>query len=635
MVNLAQFGKYEIIRKLSRSLTDVYLAFDAEANRQVVLKLVEHSRDDFTPVVIAAERRGAAIQKELHNNDPRILEIFDAGDLGDCFFVAMEYFPGKTLAEILRDEQRLEPRRAARYTAEVCSQLRTLHSFISDINGRKTAVVHGDIKPSNIQIGSNDDPRLLDFGIAKVITFTHNLTHHNLGSPSYCSPERLSKAQVDADSDLWALGVTLYELVSGAPPYQAQDTRKLENLIQSGRPVRALPDDCPAPLKAVITKSLAPNKDRRYPSAQEFESDLRAFVAGKPVAAAMERQDFWNANATINKSRDEADAMRGRVNRPTAIRVAALKLLPKRKTNARKLLIASCSGLVVGLIAFMPFAYSHDFEQQSGPLRGHKDYAQGPAEDVVSDWNLYRELHNRGGLMGRFSLDKTLDTAFHTNLTSAADSIIANYRNGSDRDPSGFDWSRARLCLRYALAIHPSDKEAKGKLALCDGYAALPSDLNRAGTETSLRDFRLAASLLPHSADPRLALARVYIYAYRNLVPALAELHEAEQLGYRLGPQDIKEEADGYLIRARWELFRAGHTSPWRSRQMWLARANSDIQRADELYRPIAPFANVSISLARLAQYREEQARLESEPPPVPMRFSHGGQRFLSSRAWR
>ncbi|HEX4810857.1 MAG TPA: serine/threonine-protein kinase [Bryobacteraceae bacterium] len=635
MVNLAQFGKYEIIRKLSRSLTDVYLAFDAEADRQVVLKLVEHSRDDFTPVVIAAERRGAAIQKELHNNDPRILEIFDAGDLGDCFFVAMEYFPGKTLAEILREEQRVEPKRAARYTAEVCSQLRTLHSFISDINGRRTAVVHGDIKPSNIQIGSNDDPRLLDFGIAKVITFTHNLTHHNLGSPSYCSPERLSKAQVDADSDLWALGVTLYELVSGAPPYQAQDTRKLENLIQSGRPVRALPDDCPAPLRTVIAKSLAPNKDRRYPSAEEFERDLRAFVAGEPVAAAMEKQDFWNANDTINKAREQAEAVRGRVSKPTAIRVAALKLLPKRKTNTRKLLIASCSGLIVGLIAFMPFAYSHDFERQSDPLRGHKDYAQGPAEDVVSDWNLYRGLHNRGGLMGRFSSDKALDTAFHNNLTAAADSIISEYRNASDRDPSGFDWTRARLCLRYALAIHPSDSEAKGKLALCNGYAALPSDMNRHGTETSIRDFRLAASLLPHSPDPHLALARVYIYSYRNLVPALAELHQAEQLGYRLGPPDIKEEGDGYLIRARWELLLADHTSPWKSRLKWLARAHGDIEHADELYRPISPLANVSASLERLNQYREEQARLESETPPVAMRSSRAGQRLLSSRAWR
>ena len=236
MVNLARFGKYDIVRKLSRSLTDVYLAFDTEANREVVLKLVEYSRDDFTPVVIAAERRGAIIQKQLHDHDPRILAIFDSGDLEDCFFVAMEYFPGKTLAEILREEQRIDPKRAARYIAEVCSQLRTLHSFVSDADGRKIAVIHGDIKPSNIQIGFADDPRLLDFGIAKIITATHNLTHHNLGSPSYCSPERLSKSQVDATSDLWAVGVTLYELVAGTPPYQAQSTRKLENLIQECRP---------------------------------------------------------------------------------------------------------------------------------------------------------------------------------------------------------------------------------------------------------------------------------------------------------------------------------------------------------------------------------------------------------------
>ena len=164
-----------------------------------------------------------------------------------------------------------------------------------------TAVVHGDIKPSNIQIGLRDELKLLDFGIAKMITATHNLTRHNLGSPSYCSPERLNSSQVDVHSDLWALGVTLFETLSGSPPYQAQDTRRLENLIQSRRPPRALPDDIPAPLRAIIAKALAGDINHRYHSAIEFEQDLRAFLDQREPAAASQKSN-WDANATIQKN---------------------------------------------------------------------------------------------------------------------------------------------------------------------------------------------------------------------------------------------------------------------------------------------------------------------------------------------
>ena len=186
-LHFKQFGKYEIIRKIGRSMTDVYLALDPEANRRVVLKIVEHSHDSYTQTVMEAEKRGAAIQKQLHALDPRILEIYDYGEQNGCFFVAMEYVEGRSLGEVLRSEQRLDARRAARIAVDVCSQLQTLHSFEADIDGRKRAVVHGDIKPANIQIGSHGEVRLLDFGIAKSITLTHNLTHHNLGSPAYCS----------------------------------------------------------------------------------------------------------------------------------------------------------------------------------------------------------------------------------------------------------------------------------------------------------------------------------------------------------------------------------------------------------------------------------------------------------------
>src|SRR5580704_16628681 len=281
MLHFKRFGQYEILRKLGRSMTDVYLAIDTETNRRVALKIIEESRDPNTQLALEAERRGVLIQKQLREVDPRILEVYDYGEVNGCFFVAMEYVEGRSIAQIIEAEKRIEPARAVRYAREVCNQLDRLHSFSTDIEGRKRAVVHGDIKPSNIQIGPNDQVRLIDFGIAKAITSTHSLTHHNVGSPSYCSPERLTKGEVDPHADLWAAGATLYEMVAGSPPYQAQTTRKLENLIQSRRPPRALPASCPRELRAIICKSLAANLERRYPTAALFESDLKAFSDGE------------------------------------------------------------------------------------------------------------------------------------------------------------------------------------------------------------------------------------------------------------------------------------------------------------------------------------------------------------------
>src|SRR5512142_1309145 len=98
-LHFKQFGRYEIIRKLGRSMTDVYLALDPDTNLRVVLKIVEDSHDAYTQLDLEAEKRGAAIQKQLHALDPRILEVYDYGEQNGCFFVAMEYVEGKSLAE--------------------------------------------------------------------------------------------------------------------------------------------------------------------------------------------------------------------------------------------------------------------------------------------------------------------------------------------------------------------------------------------------------------------------------------------------------------------------------------------------------------------------------------------------------
>jgi serine/threonine protein kinase len=627
------FGKYEIVRKLSRSMTDVYLANDTEASRRVVLKLIEHSRDDFTQLVIEAERRGAQLQKQLHQIDPRILEVYDCGEQNGCFFVAMEYFEGRTLAEILRSERKLDARRAARYAAEICSQLKTLHSFISDVDGRRTAVVHADIKPSNVQVSAKDELRLLDFGIAKVITFTHNLTHHNLGSPSYCSPERISKAQVDQHADLWAVGVSLYEMVSGAPPYQAQNTRKLENLIQSRRPPRALPESCPAALRAIISKALASDILRRYGSAEAFESDLRAFQEGRPAAAEQEPIRSWNVNATIERHPSEAEAAKAAEPKPASNKAAQRA----RRKGFASVAIALLVGVLVGLLIFIPISYYHQFKEASASLAGSRDYAHENRQNIVADWSLYQTLKQQFAFLGEYTPVDALDVPLRANLVTGADNIVESFRHSSDARLSDFDWAKARLCLRYALQMDPADTKSKGEMALCDGYLALGDTPDAESAAHSSANFREAESYLPRSPDPHLALARVAVYGFHNIGQALAEFHQAEQLGYRLGPREAVEQADGYLYRAQTELAHAKRVtaSATQERARWLEAARLDIERARTLYEPISGFSDVDSDLEQVYAASSEEAKLQAENARSGNRKPRVPKRNVSLRRWR
>jgi hypothetical protein len=297
MTTPARLGRYEIVRQIGRSMTDVYLVIDTVENRKAALKLIPSSGDAVSRLVLEAERRGAAILRELRELDPRVVEVYETGDLDGYFFVAMQYVEGRDLAEVLQAERTIDPIRAAAIALEICEQLTKFHTW-------QSAVVHGDIKPSNIHLGPNDTVRLLDFGIAKTLRANCDATVANFGSPSYCSPERLTRSEVDQQSDLWAVGATLYQMLAGAPPYQAENTRKLESLIRSRRPPRALPPRCPAPLRAIAMKALAPNAAQRYRSAREFQADLQTFLENKPVLADVERRRARSATATIETARD-------------------------------------------------------------------------------------------------------------------------------------------------------------------------------------------------------------------------------------------------------------------------------------------------------------------------------------------
>src|ERR1019366_3203401 len=216
-----RIGRYEIVRKLGRGgLADVYLAHDSENVDAVALKLIEHSTDADTIAAIEAERRGAELQARLAAIDPRVVRVYGAGDADGFFFVAMEYVEGQDLAELMRHGA-LALGFATDVAIAAAKTLDNAHNLEIAIDGKDfRGVVHGDIKPKNIRIASSRDTRGLHFGIANTLSMAPRLTPNEFGSVPYASPARLDSGDVNVGSDLWSIGVMLYEIVPGLQPYQ-------------------------------------------------------------------------------------------------------------------------------------------------------------------------------------------------------------------------------------------------------------------------------------------------------------------------------------------------------------------------------------------------------------------------------
>jgi len=599
-----RFGPYEIIRRLGKSMNDVYLAQDTRENRPAALKLIKSSPDAVSRLVLEAERRGAAIQQRLRALDPRVIEIYDYGDRDGYFYIAMQYVEGRSLSEALARDGRMEPYRAARIAMEICGQLEKFHSFQPG-DGTTTTVVHGDIKPSNIHLGPNETVRLLDFGIAKTLRPDCDFTFHNFGSPSYCSPERLGRSLVDQQADLWAVGITLYEMVAGAPPYQAETTRKLEKLIQSRRPPRALPANCPRPLKAIVGKALAPDAARRYGSAAAFYCDLKAFGEGAETAAEREKRSSWKPNPTL-ESGHAAEKKRRRAVRKRQARVIARGALRAGGAMA-------C--VLTGMLVFMGTSYVSRYWTASRQLRANLDYAHRGMADINADWALFKNLQRQFHFLGGRSPVDRLRGPLRTAYTQAGAQALESYVGGSEPDPRRFDWQRAELCLMRAQELGAAGPETLGKLALVRGYGALATIMDSKDSDPAIlfklrenaRDrFAEAAHDMPQSPDPHLALARIYIYSLPSLVGALAEFQTAVQLGYRLGSREIEQQADAYRLRGGDELH-AGDTET--------ARRHFDLARG--LYRTIPGY--------HWADYYLQQ--IPNVPAPASLRTRHKPRR--------
>lgn len=265
--------RFEFLRVLGKGGGgEVLLTRDRERDEPVALKFVRLAEAEAD--LVQAERNGAQLQWELARIAPQVPRVFEEGEDSEFFYYVMEYVAGKDLSDLLRKGP-LPEDRAIHIATQLLDLLIHLHSFTREIAGRKLfEVVHGDIKPDNIRLQEGDRVRVIDFGIAKQLSLTRNYTRNLFGSVPYLPPERLEHGRVDIHSDLWAVAVVLYYMVSGHLPHQGTTPEAVEQNILAHK-IEPLPGTCSRSLKWIISKSLSFDVERRYPTAAAFRQDLQ------------------------------------------------------------------------------------------------------------------------------------------------------------------------------------------------------------------------------------------------------------------------------------------------------------------------------------------------------------------------
>jgi serine/threonine-protein kinase len=285
--------RYEMQQRIGRGgMADVYLARDILLDRLVAIKVLfpEYATD---PAFVERFRREA--QSAANLNHPNIVSVYDWGRSNNTYFMAMEYVPGRTLAEALHDVGQITAMKAAEVGIEVAAALSFAH---------RGNVVHRDIKPGNILIGSNGQLKVADFGIARALgsAADSNLTQVGavMGTAAYLSPEQAQGGQPDPRSDLYSLGIVLYEMVGGRVPFSGDNPVSIayKQVHEAPLPLNQLASDVPRAFEAIVARLLAKDPDLRYATAEAVRDDLRRFRDGIPVQALADAINRRNGDPT-------------------------------------------------------------------------------------------------------------------------------------------------------------------------------------------------------------------------------------------------------------------------------------------------------------------------------------------------
>jgi len=262
-------GRYELRQELGRgAMGIVYLGHDPKIVRDVAVKTINLKQFSGTEAENIKTRFFREAEAAGRLNHPNIVTVFDIGDEQDLAFIAMDYVPGKPLSEYTHSDSMLDCHTIYKLIGQAAQAIDYAH---------RQGIVHRDIKPGNILYNESDERiKVTDFGIARVTDTTTTRTGTILGSPSYMAPEQLTDGKVDGRADIFSLGVTLYQLLTGELPFKGESLASLAYQItnKKHRSIREVRPELPVKIVKIINKALQKNPTKRYESAQEMADAL-------------------------------------------------------------------------------------------------------------------------------------------------------------------------------------------------------------------------------------------------------------------------------------------------------------------------------------------------------------------------
>jgi eukaryotic-like serine/threonine-protein kinase len=346
MRQLVLGDRYTLVELLGNGgMAEVYLARDNSLGREVALKVL---REQYTDDEEFVERFRREAMSAAALNHPGIVQVYDRGRSEDgTFYMVMEYVPGGTLKERIKDEGNLAPREAAEIASQVADALAVAHD---------RGVIHRDVKPQNVLLTASGKAKVSDFGIARAAS-SKTMTQANsvLGTLAYMSPEQVRGDRVGPASDLYSLGVVLYEMLAGELPYRGDDpiATAMKHLDEPPRNPRETNPAVPEELGDLVVKLLAKDPEDRYSSAASLSEDLRRICAGLAVGPG--------AGTTSRMSRDTGKT------RP--VPAAVPRRRPEPPAGRRRTLAISLVALLLGvaLLGGLAWALGRDTPNQKAP----------------------------------------------------------------------------------------------------------------------------------------------------------------------------------------------------------------------------------------------------------------------------
>ena len=279
LINTLFDGRYKIIRKLGAGgMANVYLAEDQELGRRVAIKILNerHANDE---QFVDRFRREAKHAAGLSH--PNIVAIYDRGEAEGTYYIAMEYLDGRSLKELIVGRGPAPVHVAIDYARKILDALRFAH---------RNGIVHRDIKPHNVIVDAEGRVKVTDFGIARAGTSQMTEVGSIIGTAQYLSPEQAKGAPVDQTSDLYSVGIVLYELLTGKVPFSGDSPVEIamKHISAIPEPPSSLRPDIPEDLDLIVLRALGKTPEDRYPSAEEMDKDLARVAQGLGVSRETE-----------------------------------------------------------------------------------------------------------------------------------------------------------------------------------------------------------------------------------------------------------------------------------------------------------------------------------------------------------